>query len=99
MADSDGVVGWVPQGAIPDLDPLLFDPSMVLNALQGPVATGFGNVIFRVTSGPSVETLTAEMRNLVATAQFQEWMDARSTELISDLTLDIEDARWLLDHL
>jgi hypothetical protein len=95
-----GVVGWVPQGAIEELDSILFAEDLVQDELIGPLVTGFGSIVLRVTDGPSEQPVDPDMRESLAANAFQSWLDAKVQEAVREqrgLTLD--DAEWVIDQI
>ena len=93
-----GVVGWVPEGVLQaDVNGVLFAEGIEQGEVQGPHTTAFGTIVFRITDGPSEQPLTGIMRELWAQNDFQAWIDAQTTSLEFDFTLD--DTQWLVDQL
>jgi len=93
----DGSVGWIPEGALPEIDPLIFSEDTAVDDLLGPFATSLGSMIIRVTEGPSERELDDLMRRLLAQTEFQGWMDLQTDDLAVNLT--DEDIRWVLRKL
>ena len=97
-AGEGGVVGWVPQGILPDdVDTLLFAEDVPHGELQGPHTTNLGALVFRITEGPSDQPLTGVMRTLWGQNDFQGWMEEQTAELQYDFNAD--DAAWLLGQV
>ena len=99
LAGETGEVGWVPRGAFPEFDILLFDPDLELGGAIGPLVTTVGSIVIRVTDGPSEQPLEDEMRVLVSQSSLQEWMDGQTDELVDVSDLSIDDALWVLDRV
>ena len=80
-ADSDGYVGWVPKGAFPNLDPLLYgDAELGVTALKpgetgNPFYARDGVFIIRMLSGPEERELDNRMRVKVTHELTQAWKD------------------------
>ena len=98
LGDEDGALGWTPRGAFPaDLERLIFADDLPQGELQGPHTTTIGNVVFRVTDGPSEQPVSEEMRQLLGQGAFQQWLDERSAEVAYDFTQG--DGEWALRRL
>jgi hypothetical protein len=79
-ADSSGYVGWVPRGAFPDLDPILYgdeergtealEPGETSRPLYTPEE---GIYIVNVLSAPSVQELSDIMRVKLNVEMVEEW--------------------------
>jgi hypothetical protein len=95
-----GVVGWVPRGAIEELDTILFSEELVLNELIGPLVTSAGSVVLRVDDGPSEQPVDPVMRGFLATNAFQSWLNAKVLEAAVDSDgLTPEDSQWVIDQI
>lgn len=95
-----GVVGWVPQGAIEELDTILFAEELVLNELIGPLVTSAGSVVLRVNDGPSEQPVDPVMRGFVAANAFQSWLNTKVLEAAVDSDgLTREDSQWVIDQI
>ena len=98
IADADGEIGWVPRGAFPEFDGVLFNPQLEVGELIGPLVTTIGSVILLVTDGPSEQPLDHDMRDVVGQTAFREWLEEQS-EAVELIEFDIDDAEWVLDQL
>jgi hypothetical protein len=96
---ANGEVGWIPRGAFPELDDLLFDTEIEQGTPIGPLPTVFGSMVFVVTDGPSDETLSDSMRQLTAGTAFQVWMDDQAVQRLGAFGLSDEDVSWVLREL
>jgi parvulin-like peptidyl-prolyl isomerase len=95
-----GVVGWVPRGAIDELDPILFSEELALNELIGPLVTSAGSVVLRVNDGPSEQPVDPVMRGFLATNAFQSWLEAKVLEAAVETDgLTVDDAQWVIDQI
>ena len=99
IADEAGEVGWVPRGAFPEFDGLLFDPELEVGEPIGPLVTTVGSVVLLVSDGPSEQPLDPDNRELLGRTAFREWLDEQTVELVSLLDFGFDDAEWVLDHL
>ena len=78
FADANGYVGWVPQGAFPSLDDLLYgDEDKGMEPLAvGEISTEFtteGIFFIRKRSAPEEQELTETMRNKLSTELVLDW--------------------------
>ena len=95
----NGELGWVPRGAIPDLDLVVFDSELERDTLVGPLVTSLGSVVLRITDGPSEQPLSDVMSRLASASVFQGWMDEQADQLVqSGSGLDSGDIDWVLDR-
>jgi hypothetical protein len=100
ISRAGGQVGWVPRGAIKELDSILFADDLALNELIGPVITNAGSVVLRVTEGPSEQPVSAIMQGLVASNAFQSWLDEKVLEATLEFDgLSRDDAQWVIDQI
>jgi hypothetical protein len=79
-SDSSGYVGWVPEGAFPELDKLFFgdeenDP-LPHNEISDPVATPDGTYIVKVTAGPEDRQIADPMRERLKDQALISWLRA-----------------------
>lgn len=96
----EGVVGWVPEGALPALDTALFGEEMEVGEIQGPISTSFGSVLVRVTEGPEVQEVNDTMRDLVVGNQMQEWLDEKLvTADVGEVDLTTSDINWVIEQI
>ncbi len=73
-ADPSGYVGWVPQGAFPDLDRLLYGATALLpGEVSHPYYVQDGTFIIEVLSAPESRELDARMNLKLATALTEAW--------------------------
>jgi hypothetical protein len=83
-ADRGGYVGWVPKGAFPRLDPVLFgDESMgpmPLNRPSGPVIKDDGTYILKVTGGPEVREVSQVMIDRLKEQALDQWLGQKKIE-------------------
>lgn len=97
LSDEQGVVGWVPPGALPDdVDALIFAEDLPLGETQGPHTTTLGRLLFRVTDGLSEQPLSENMRALLAQDALQAWLEERQTALDARTDFTPGDAEWVL---
>jgi len=78
-ADKQGYVGWVPEGAFPLLDHLLFGKEGVEPLAHGnlsdPVFTEGGTYMVKVTDGPQPRELSETMREKLKDESLSTWLD------------------------
>ena len=104
LTPPDGEVGWVPRGAVPELDAIIFDGGLPLDSSSGPHVTNFGSMVLQITQGPSEQPLTDLMASRVALTEFQSWVDVQANGLFEEGSLrgdnlDTDDRDWVLDQL
>jgi hypothetical protein len=100
IAEAGGVVGWVPEGAILELDSILFSDQLVLNELIGPLVTSAGSVVLRVTDGPSEQPLEPLMRGFLSANSLQSWLDEKVLEAVVESDgLSTDDVQWVIDQI
>ncbi len=78
-ADSSGYVGWVPRGAFPNLDPVLYGDEqqgttpLAPGEVGRPLYTEGGIYIINMLSAQSVQELSAKMRVKLNVEMVEEW--------------------------
>lgn len=97
FADENGVVGWAPRGALPEIDALVFAEDLALGEIRGPVSSSVGSLIYRITDGPSEQPVDEIMRNLLARNAMQDWIDGKTASLRSYLTPG--DVEWVIGRI
>ena len=89
-ADRAGYVGWVPQGAFPDLDPLLYGDADVgkvaleVGETSAPSYVEDGIYIIQVLSGPEDQEVSDRMGIKLTLELTQKWQDEALQEGTSD---------------
>ena len=84
-ADPSGHVGWVPSGAFPDLDGLLFGDerseakALALGEISTPVVTRGGIYIVQKLAGPETRELVDPMRIKVNVEMVRQWQEEQRT--------------------
>ena len=79
FADRTGYVGWVPQGAFPELDGALFGdeereiPPLEVGEISGPIFTQNGIYIVRLLTGPTDREFSNQMRNKLNIELVTKW--------------------------
>jgi hypothetical protein len=95
-----GVVGWMPEGAVAELDSILFAEELVLDELIGPLVTSAGSVLLRVSDGPSEQPLEPVMKGFVGANALQSWLDAKVVEAVVESDgLSSDDIQWVIDQI
>ena len=80
-AEQDGYVGWVPRGAFPELDPLIFGDADVGTAALNPgeISKGFyaidGIYFINKLAGPESREVDDRMRAKLASERAEDWKD------------------------
>ena len=78
FADRKGYVGWLPQGAFPDLDQFLFGSDdrepVALDEVTPPIVTREGTYILKVTAGPEEREVSAIMYAQLKEERLKEWL-------------------------
>ena len=79
FADRTGYVGWVPEGAFPELDGALFGdeerdiPPLEVGEISGPIFTQHGIYIVRLLTGPTDREFSNQMRNKLNIELVTKW--------------------------
>ena len=79
FADRTGYVGWVPEGAFPELDGALFGdeerdiPPLEVGEISGPIFTQNGIYIVRLLTGPTDREFSNQMRNKLNIELVTKW--------------------------
>ena len=79
FADRTGYVGWVPEGAFPELDGALFGdeerdiPPLEVGEISGPIFTQDGIYIVRLLTGPTDREFSNQMRNKLNIELVTKW--------------------------
>ncbi len=79
FADRTGYVGWVPEGAFPELDGALFGdeerdiPPLEVGEISGPIFTQNGIYIVRLLTGPTDRDFSNQMRNKLNVELVTKW--------------------------
>lgn len=82
FADQNCYVGWVPEGAFPDLDEVLF--SIEHDKVSDPIRTREGVYYVKVVGGPEARELTEEMREQVEFQAYRSWVEGLQKEYLTD---------------
>lgn len=97
FADQKGVVGWVPKGALLEMDPYLFAPDNSTYSLSTPIVTSLGSIVYRITNTSEKSEISESMRVLLAQNNFQSWMDQATNEI--NFTFNNDDIEWILRQI
>ena len=79
FADQTGYVGWVPEGAFPELDAALFGdeerdrPPLEVGEISGPLFTQDGIYIVHLLTGPTDREFSNQMRNKLNVELVTKW--------------------------
>jgi len=93
FADDNGVVGWVPRGAFPDLEETLFSIEHD-TAIQAGTGTG-GELLLKVTDGPEVGDISDEMREELASRALEQWLQAEAENAQVTGALSSKEYEWV----
>ena len=109
FADSDGYVGWVPKGAFPDFDKLLFpieDSNSLLNVgdISDPQFTGEDGIfIIHKLSGLEERELSPLMLFKLTTEMVEVWQESQLTQGSHDgwleINFDSDRYAWVADQV
>jgi len=97
VSDENGLVGWVPRGAFPEFDELIFTASP--GDVIGPLDSSLGTILLRVEDGPAEETIAQPILDLVVRHEADTWFGQQWAVLATGLDFDTSAAQWLVDHL
>ncbi len=108
-ADSSGYVGWVPEGAFPDLDQVLWGDEtlgthpLASGEISGPIFTFDGIYIINMLLGPSVQGLNDQMREKLKAELVQAWQSEQLERGHEDGTVKVSfDStvyQWVADQV
>ena len=93
-SDRDGVVGWVPRGAFPDLDEALF--SIERNTLSELLYTGAAFYLLRVTDGTETREVSGKMHEALKTSIFLQWLEEQRAANDVSVSFDSDEYEWLI---
>lgn len=102
-SDASGNVGWVPKGAFPNLDPLLFGDeergtvALVPGETSSPFYARDGIFIVQMLSGPAEREVQEHMRFKLAQESTQAWKDDALQEGTSNGTVKMQFNSRLYD--
>ena len=109
FADGDGYVGWVPKGAFPDLDDVLYGneeeniQALAVDAISDPVATQDGVYIIHKLSGPEEQALDSTMFFKLSTEQVTTWRNEQlsrgSAEKWLKINFNSDLYAWVADQV
>ena len=106
-SDSRGYVGWVPQGAFPRLDPLLFgndstDP-LPRNRPSDPVLRDEGTYILKVTGGPEEREVSQVMTDRLKEQALDLWLGEKKVQGSEEGWLEVKfDSKiydWVIEQM
>ncbi len=109
FAGFDGYVGWIPEGAFPDLDPVIYgDPeneeeALAVGGISEPVFLQEGVYIIHKISGPEERELEPIMQVKVANELVEKWrneqLSAGSKEGWLKINFDSDRYAWVADQV
>ena len=96
-ADDNGLVGWVPEDAFPELDPTIF--SMELNTFSEPILTNQNSVIVQVTEGPEPQPVQEKMANILKVNVTNSWLNEQRDNLNVRVDFNSHDYQWMVEKI
>jgi parvulin-like peptidyl-prolyl isomerase len=109
VAANDGYVGWVPRGAFPRLDRVLFGDEaeeiapLPVGEISDPVFTQDGIYIIRKIAGPKVRVISSRMRNVLNFQLLENWQSQQLTRGSQEgwVRINFNSARyaWVADQV
>jgi hypothetical protein len=109
FADQEGMVGWVPREAFPELDEVLFGdeerdrPALAVDAISDPVITQEAIYIVHKLSGPEEHELDDLMRFKLNQELVEKWqreqLSRGSTEGWLRINFDSDRYAWVADQV
>lgn len=95
-ADDNGEVGWVPKGAFPDLDGVLF--SIEHDVVSEPIiaSQGIYYYLVKVTDGPELREVSEEMREALKTQIFAQWLNEERNNSAVSVSFGSYEYEWLV---
>jgi len=96
-ADDNGLVGWVPEGAFPELDPTIF--TMELNTYSEPIVTNQSSVIVQVTDGPEPQPLQEKITKILRQNITNTWLNEQRDQLDVQINFNSQDYQWMVEKI
>ena len=81
-ADRDGYIGWVPRGAFPERDKVLFgtvEEPLALGEIGDPIYAQDGTFIIQVLAGPEERPIEVLMKEQLKDSTLDEWIAIQRT--------------------
>ncbi|MBI4312624.1 MAG: SurA N-terminal domain-containing protein [Chloroflexi bacterium] len=101
-ADQNGEVGWMPKGAFPSLDTVLFPDegkTVELNKISEPVLAGDGTYFLKVTQGPETREVSDKMRDVLKTRGLQQWLNEQRDANNVQVSFNSDDYQWVVNKV
>jgi parvulin-like peptidyl-prolyl isomerase len=109
LADQQGYVGWVPEGAFPDLDEVLFGNAeekkepLAVGEISDPISTQEGVYIVHKLSEPAQHELTDLMRFKLNREMVEKWKNEQLTRGSNEgwlhINFDSDRYAWVADQV
>lgn len=109
FANNSGYVGWVPAGAFPNLDPVLFGDKekdkepLSVGGISDPIYTQDGTYIIHELSGPEERDLADNMRFKINRELLDSWRNEQisrgSQEKWLEINFDSDRYAWVADQV
>ncbi len=102
FADQNGYVGWLPKGAFPFVDEVLFDAEgderLALNAISGVVFDeDANNYIVKITAGPEVRDIDPDLRQRMTDQALEDWLREKKSKGAEEGWLELNFSQELYD--
>jgi parvulin-like peptidyl-prolyl isomerase len=109
LADQQGYVGWMPEGAFPDLDEVLFGSAeekkepLAVGEISDPISTQEGVYIVHKLSEPAQHELTDLMRFKLNREMVEKWKNEQLTRGSNEgwlhINFDSDRYAWVADQV
>ena len=96
-SNESGILGWVPRGAFPEFDAQTFEAEK--GQIIGPINSSLGFVVLQVNELPASKQISQELHDMLVRRQADDWFTQKTSDLISFVDFDQNDADWLISKL
>jgi len=97
-ADDNGEVGWVPRGAFPDMDEILF--SIEHDTVSQPIMDDqLVYYLVKVTDGPELREVSEGMREVLKTRALEQWLDEERGKNDVSVSFGSSEYEWVVDKV
>ena len=93
----DGIVGWIPKGAYPELDEVMFsiEPGTVSEPVSGPAGAYFLKVLQPIET----RAVSDDMMSLLKGHALNEWFQNEIQQNDVKTNFDSDDYAWIVGQL
>jgi hypothetical protein len=91
--EKGGELGWVPRGAFPQIDGVIF--ALEPNTVSEPVETPEGFYLLKVSEGPEVRTISENYREILQGYAVENWMEEKREAALRNAFLDTRRLNWV----